>query len=556
MKSVTQELMKRGLLEAGAEQSMLDQCPDDQSRISWLLEQGVGDTAEIASCLADHFRLPLLDIRALAVPRCPIELLDESLIRRFCCLPILLSGKVLLLAVADPCQNDLISDIKFHTGKHVELVIVEFQSLRALIDAVLLPGKASDYVDKALHEEARSDSDLMLNLQNSDTDLEDKPLVRFVNRLLSDAVKLKVSDLHFEPYETYYRVRFRRDGQLYEVARPPLRMAGRLASRLKVMAQLNTSERRIPQDGRIRWQSAEGKKIDFRLNVLPTLWGEKLVLRNLDTSHRLMKLDGLGLGASQLDIVNDALHRSQGLILVTGPTGSGKTQTLYTAIHSLNIANKNIATVEDPVEFNIDGVNQVAVHNQNGLTFARALRAFLRQDPDILMVGEIRDAETAEIAIKAAQTGHLVLASLHTNDALGALDRLANMGVAPYNLAAACSLLVAQRLLRKLCEHCKEPLQLPDDVLKAQGFDEAELNQLTLFQASGCKHCQHGYKGRIGIYEVVPVFEELSQLIMAGQHGQSLTSCARANGYPSMRHAALTNVGLGISSLEEANRLT
>ena len=324
----------------------------------------------------------------------------------------------------------------------------------------------------------------------------------------------------------------------------------------KLMAQLDISERRIPQDGRIRWHINESQSIDFRVSVLPTLWGEKLVLRNLDTSHRLLELDNLGMLEEQLQQFRSALRRSQGLILVTGPTGSGKTQTLYTGIQQLNRAERNIATAEDPVEFTIDGVNQVPVNDRNGLNFSRILRAFLRQDPDVLMVGEIRDQETAEIAIKAAQTGHLVMASLHTNDALGALDRLRNMGVAAYNLAAAASLLISQRLLRRLCEHCKEPLRLPRDTLLAQGFTSDEIPELCLFEANGCEQCHGGYQGRVGIYEVVPVSAELARRIISGEHSGDLATWLRDNSHTDMRRAALLKVRQGISSLEEANRLT
>ncbi len=554
--SVTNELLSRNLIDANQVKQAIAAASGTQSVAGWLLEQGECAEDKVAACLSEHLLLPLLDVESLAWQRSPIELLDESMIKRFKCLPVWLANNVLIVAVADPCQKDLLTDITFHTGKQVELLVTEYKPLLALINNILLQSRNSEYVDEALREEATTDTVPDEQSELRSDDLDDKPLVRFVNRLLADAINLNVSDLHFEPYENYYRVRFRRDGQLSEIARPPLKMAGRIASRLKVMAQLDTSERRLPQDGRIRWHTNEGKKVDFRVNSLPTLWGEKLVLRNLDTSQRLLKMEGLGLEDFQLKAVNKALHSSQGLILVTGPTGSGKTQTLYTAIQQLNLNSQNIATVEDPIEFNIDGVNQVAVNTRSGLTFARALRAFLRQDPDVLMVGEIRDAETAEIAIKAAQTGHLVLATLHTNDALGALDRLANMGVAPYNLAAACSLLVAQRLMRKLCDNCKEPLQLPDKVLMEQGYSEEELRSLSLYQANGCKYCQDGYRGRIGIYEVVPVFDELSGLIIEGQHSQKLSQCVRDRGYHSMRRAALGKVALGMSSLEEANRLT
>ena len=526
-----------------------------QSVIDWLVEHTKNAEDQLAVALADHFQLPLLELSAVDLHRSPIEMLDDKILRSHQCLPLWFCGSALLIAVADPCRADLVADLKFHTGKQIELAIVERQDLLSVIEDVLKLVDAEDYVDKALHEEATLDSQQAAELSLAE-DLDDKPLVRFVNRLLNDAIRIKASDIHFEPYETYYRVRFRRDGQLYEVTRPPLSMAGRLASRLKVMAQLDISERRGPQDGRIRWQATGSRYVDFRVSVLPTLWGEKLVLRNLDTSHRRLNLESLGLDNNQFEQFRSALKSSQGLILVTGPTGSGKTQTLYTGIQQLNKSDRNIATVEDPVEFNIDGVNQIPVNHKSGLSFAQILRSLLRQDPDILMIGEIRDSETAEIAIKAAQTGHLVLATLHSNTALGALDRLAGMGIAPYNLAASCSLLMAQRLLRKLCERCKECLLLPDSVLIEQGFKEQDIPQLSLYQARGCEHCHSGYQGRIGIYEVVPVTNQLSGHIMSGKHSQELIRLSRTNGVIGLRQSALSKVARGITSLEEANRLT
>ena len=557
MNTITEELVSQQLLStAEAHAAEAAAAEQRQSLVSWLLEKELCAEAELACCLANHFRLPLLAVDALAIQRSPLELIDEKIMRKFQCLPLSSRGNTLYLAVADPCRPDLLADVKFHTGKQIELVIVQFQPLLTLLAEVLRENDDSRYVDRALHEEAILGSNTPKQSEVDAAGLDDKPLVRFVNRLLADAIRNKVSDIHFEPYEKFYRVRFRRDGQLYEVVRPPLNMSGRLAARLKVMAQLDISERRIPQDGRIRWRTSGAESIDFRVSVLPTLWGEKLVLRNLDTSHRLLELDGMGMQEWQLQQFTAALGRSQGLILVTGPTGSGKTQTLYTGIQQLNRAERNIATAEDPVEFTIDGVNQVPVNEKNGLSFARILRAFLRQDPDVLMVGEIRDRETAEIAIKAAQTGHLVLATLHTNDALGALDRLQNMGIAPYNLASAATLLIAQRLLRRLCEYCKEPLHLPRDTLMEQGFSADEIQELTLFQADGCEQCHGGYRGRIGIYEVVPVSSELARRIMSGEHSKDLAAFLKSNSHIDMRRAALLKAKQGISSLEEANRLT
>jgi len=578
MNALIEHLEHTGLIKAQqALEAKASSHEKAQSVCQWLLENADCCQKQLASALARYFHLPLLDLNAIAIQRSPIELVDEKLIRSNQCLPLWQRSNMLFVAISDPEQKDLLADIKFHTGKQVELVVVEHQLLLTKIDEVLRESASSDYVDQALHDEAKSNTQVQATSSKIDDELDDKPLVRFINRLLGDAVRIKVSDIHFEPYENYYRVRFRRDGQLLEIARPPLAMAGRIATRLKVMAQLDISERRLPQDGRIRWRSAaedwrtgsgipvktaenRNASVDFRISVLPTLWGEKLVLRNLDSSHRLLEPEGLGFEQEQLLQFRNALHKNQGLILVTGPTGSGKTQTLYTGIQELNRSDRNIATAEDPVEFNIDGINQVAVNNKSGLSFARILRAFLRQDPDILMVGEVRDSETAEIAIKAAQTGHLVLATLHCNSALAALDRLSSMGIPAYNLAAASSLFMAQRLVRKLCRYCKQAIKLPDKILLDQGFTQQSIEKIqaseSLFQANGCAHCHGGYRGRVGIYEVVPVSEQLAGRIMSGASSLELSQVARNSGHLDMRQAALLKVGSGVTSLEEANRLT
>ena len=562
--SLAEHLVARGLLDSEAARTAMAAADrSGTSLVRHLLEVQDVDTTRLAQVLANWFRLPYLDLAAVDRPRCPQGLVDEELLRSHRCLVLWQRGKTLFLAVADPTEGDVVADLKFLTGQTIELVLVEWQQLDnalARCGTSDLPNLVKDQFSAAL------DKDLALEVpgepdrgqvETDTTELDDKPLVRFVNRILAEAISVEASDIHFEPFEKLCRVRFRRDGQLHEVTRPPLHMATRITARLKVMAQLDISERRIPQDGRIRLRLDNGKRVDFRVSVLPTLWGEKLVLRNLDTGSRFLELDSLGMETAQLQLFQGALQRSQGLILVTGPTGSGKTQTLYSGLRLLNTAERNIATAEDPVEFNIEGVNQVPVNHQSGLGFARILRAFLRQDPDVLMVGEIRDPETAEIAIKAAQTGHLVLATLHTNSAVEALSRLTNMGVAHYNLGSAVSLLLAQRLLRRLCSHCKESHQLPDQVLKAAGLTDLPGEQaLQVFQAAGCRHCRSGYRGRVGIYEVVPVTEALSQRIMSGNNSLQLARQAREDGYPTLRQAALHKVARGVTSLEEANRLT
>jgi len=561
--SLAQHLVANDLVDSSAmQQAMTAASRDNISLVRYLRDQLSLDGARLAALLASWFQLPYVDLGAIDLQRCPLELVDEKLLHSRQCLPLWQRGNTLFLAVADPAEVDVAADLKFHTGQAIELVVVDGQQLRFTLSRLggdTLHNFTGSRIGKTL------DADLVLEVtgepaaQEMETDtaaLDDKPLVRFVNRILSEAIAEEASDIHFEPFEKFYRIRFRRDGQLHEVTRPPLPMAGRIAARLKVMARLDISERRVPQDGRIRLRLDANRRVDFRVSALPTLWGEKLVLRNLDTSNRFLDLAGLGMDAQQLNLYQAALRSSQGLILVTGPTGSGKTQTLYAGLSLLNTAERNIATAEDPVEFNLEGINQVPVNHKSGLGFAQILRAFLRQDPDVLMVGEIRDPETAEIAIKAAQTGHLVLATLHTNSAIEALNRLTNLGVAPYNLGSAASLLLAQRLLRRLCSHCKESHRLPEKILRAEGLADCSSSRPNLFQAVGCEHCRAGYRGRVGIYEVVPVTEALSQRIISGNNSLQLARQAREDGFATLRQAALHKVAQGITSLEEANRLT
>jgi type IV pilus assembly protein PilB len=388
---------------------------------------------------------------------------------------------------------------------------------------------------------------------------DETPVVRFVNKMLLDAIRTGASDIHFEPYEKVYRVRFRTDGILYEIARPPAALGARLSARLKVMSELDISERRVPQDGRIKLKLSRTKAIDFRVNTLPTLWGEKIVLRILDPSSAKMGIDQLGFEPEERERLMEALARPQGMILVTGPTGSGKTVTLYTGLNILNTTERNIATAEDPVEINLEGVNQVNVNTRVGLTFASALRAFLRQDPDVVMVGEIRDLETAEIAVKAAQTGHLVLSTLHTNSAAETLTRLRNMGVPAFNIATSVNLIIAQRLARRLCGSCKRALEVPRETLMAEGFTDEDLaTGFELFHPSerGCDKCKDGYKGRVGIYEVVKVTRELARIIMEEGNSIKISEQARVHGFNDLRRAGLVKVMQGVTSLTEVNRVT
>jgi type IV pilus assembly protein PilB len=399
-------------------------------------------------------------------------------------------------------------------------------------------------------EEERDDSG------PSDTDVDDAPVVRFVNKILLDAINSGASDIHFEPYEKSYRVRYRRDGVLKEVATPPVALNRRISARLKVLSRLDISERRVPQDGRMKMKLSKNRAIDFRVNTCPTLFGEKIVLRILDPTSAQLGIDALGYEEDQKQLYMDALDQPQGMILVTGPTGSGKTVSLYTGLNILNTEDRNISTAEDPAEINLPGVNQVNVDNKVGLTFASALKAFLRQDPDVIMVGEIRDMETGEIAIKAAQTGHLVLSTLHTNDAPQTLSRMINMGIAPFNIASSVSLIIAQRLARRLCNNCKKPVDIPKEALLEEGFTEDDLPGLKVYKPVGCDQCDSGYKGRVGIYQVMPISEEMARIIMAEGNAIQLADQAQKEGIRDLRQSGLIKVKQGVTSLEEVNRVT
>ncbi|WP_287811109.1 type IV-A pilus assembly ATPase PilB, partial [Pseudomonas sp.] len=462
------------------------------------------------------------------------------------------------VGVSDPTNHQAISDIQFSTGLNTEAILVEDDKLTDAIEKFFDNGSTGleemadvdlDGVDVESDGGGRDESIVT-------PDADDAPVVRFVNKMLLDAIRTGSSDLHFEPYEKIYRVRIRTDGMLREVARPPINLAGRISARLKVMANLDISERRKPQDGRIKMRISKNKAIDFRVNTLPTLWGEKVVMRILDPSSAQMGIDALGYEEDQKELYLQALRQPQGMILVTGPTGSGKTVSLYTGINILNTVDINISTAEDPVEINMEGINQVNVNPRQGLDFASALRSFLRQDPDVIMVGEIRDLETAEIAIKAAQTGHLVLSTLHTNSAAETLTRLQNMGVAGFNIATSVNLIIAQRLTRKLCMHCKKPIDVPPATLLKEGFPEDRIGTFTVYEPVGCEQCTGGYKGRLGIYEVVKNTSSLQKLIMEEGNSIEISAQMRREGFPDLRTSGLKKVMQGVTSLEEVNRVT
>lgn len=531
----------------------------------YLVNSGNIDGLTIASAASDEFGTPLLDINSISKSSYPKSVVDNKLVKKHHALPIFKRGNRLYVAVADPTNLHALDEIKFNTGLTTEALLVEADKLHAAIESYLnseeeslgdtLGGLDEDSLDDLDIESVDEDGE---NAEDS-SEVDEAPIVRFVNKVLLDAIKTGASDIHFEPYEKAYRVRFRTDGILKEVAKPPTNLAIRLAARLKVMSQMDISERRVPQDGRIKMKLSKTRAIDFRVNTLPTLFGEKIVLRILDPSSAKLGIDALGYEDEQKKMFMDALSQPQGMILVTGPTGSGKTVSLYTGLNILNTVERNISTAEDPVEINLEGINQVNVNNKVGLTFASALRSFLRQDPDIVMVGEIRDLETAEIGIKAAQTGHLVLSTLHTNSAPETLTRLMNMGVPTFNVATTVSLIIAQRLARRLCPHCKKPADdIPQEVLKEEGFHDIGLSdeEITLFHPVGCDKCLNGYKGRVGVYEVVRITSEISRIIMEGGNAIQIADSAKAAGFNSLRISALRKAAFGVTSLEEANRVT
>ncbi len=529
---------------------------------SYLVKNNLIAANDLAHSASNEFGIPLLSIGSIDLESIPSNLVPEKLIRRHHALPIQKRGNRLFVAISDPMNLAALDEFKFNTGITTEAILVEEDKLGAIID------KALEMGDKSISMEGLLDDDLD-NLiisggddskdDDGDPDVDDTPIVRFVNKVMLDAINKKASDIHFEPYEKTYRCRFRVDGILEEIASPPRNLAPRITARLKVMARLDISERRVPQDGRIKMNLSKKRSIDFRVNTCPTLWGEKIVMRILDPTSATLGIDALGYEEDQKQLYLNALSKPYGLILITGPTGSGKTVSLYTGLNILNTPDRNISAAEDPAEINMPGINQVNVNPKVGLTFASALRAFLRQDPDIIMVGEIRDLETAEIAIKAAQTGHLVLSTLHTNDAPQTLTRLSNMGVPPYNIASAVSLIIAQRLARKLCEQCKVPDDVPKEALIEEGFLESEFEpgKLKIFKANGCDQCNNsGYKGRIGIFQVLAISEKMGNLIMENGNAIQLAAQAKKEGFPDLRDSGLEKVRASILSLEELNRVT
>ncbi len=553
-------LVRDNLLSTGdAERIQSEASTQKVPFVTQLVESKKLDSTTVAKVASDEFGVPLFDVSALDLEAAPIKLVSEKIITRHHVLPLYKRGTRLFVAIADPTNIQALDEVKFHTGLGTEPILVEEAKRSQAIEKVL---EASDTTladltgDDGLENlEILADEDDK-GAGGDEEGINDTPIVKFVNKVLMDAINRGASDIHIEPYEKTYRVRYRQDGVLHEVATPPLALSGRIGARLKILSKLDIAERRVPQDGRIKMRISRNRAIDFRVSTLPTLYGEKIVLRILDPASATLGVDKLGFEAHHKAAFMEAIHRPQGMVLVTGPTGSGKTVTLYTALNILNTMDRNISTAEDPVEINVSGINQVHINEKAGLVFSSALRAFLRQDPDIIMVGEIRDLETAEIAIKAAQTGHLVLSTLHTNDAPSTLTRLANMGVAPFNIASSVHLIIAQRLARRLCEGCKKRADIPEPALLKAGYKKEEIGQLQLYTPVGCDGCSDGYKGRVGIYQVMPISEATQQLIMTGGNQLDIEKQGRKEGVFDLRVAALHKARVGVTSLEEVERIT
>jgi len=559
LSGLARKLVANGLLaEQQAHQAQEAALKNNCSFVAQLVESRTLDAYNIAETGAQEFGVPLFDVTAVDMDALAVKLVDEKLVRRHQSLPLFKRGNHLYVAIADPTNLQALDEIKFQTDLHAQAIVVEQNHLSKLIESALASEANSamdDLSDTSLDDLEISGGNEDAGPDITEAEVDDTPVVRFINKVMLDAINKGASDIHFEPYEKKYRVRFRQDGVLREVASPPTSLANKLSARLKVMARLDISERRVPQDGRIKMTLSKNRAIDFRVNTCPTLYGEKIVLRILDPTSAQLGVDALGFEEDQKQHLLQVVHQPYGMVLVTGPTGSGKTVTLYTCLNILNGEDRNISTAEDPAEINLPGVNQVNVNPRVGLTFASALRAFLRQDPDVIMVGEIRDLETAEISIKAAQTGHMVFSTLHTNDAPQTLNRLANMGVPPFNIATAVSLIVAQRLARRLCPHCKQATYVPPEALVAEGFCEDEVGDITVYKAMGCDKCNDGYKGRVGIYQVMPISETMARLIMENCDALMLAEQARKEGIADLRDSGLRKVRAGLTSLEELNRV-
>jgi type IV pilus assembly protein PilB len=551
-------VMEDILDENAAESACVQSNRKNKTLLGWLIKNQSADPDRLAAAAAEEYGIPLIDITAFDLSQAPVSLVSEALIEKHQALPLHLRGNQLFIGMKDPTDHELIDEIAFSSGFHVEPILISARQLEGAIErAMEATSPAFDDFDE---EEGLEDVGFQVDAETteesgSEMAVDETPVVRFINKVLLDAIRKGASDIHFEPYETRYRIRYRLDGVLKNVAGPPIQMSRRLSSRLKVMAGLDIAEKRVPQDGRIKLNLSRNKSIDFRVSTCPTLFGEKVVLRILDSAATKLGIEQLGFDEDQQKLFHSAVKKPYGMVLSTGPTGSGKTVSLYTALQMLNDEGRNISTVEDPVEIRVHGINQVQQNTKQGMTFAVALRAFLRQDPDTIMVGEIRDLETAEIAIKAAQTGHLVLSTLHTNDAPQSITRLMNMGVPSYNITSAVNLVMAQRLIRTL-HVCKKKLELPREALLQAGFKKHELEDLKLYQPGGCSECNEGYRGRTGIFEVMPISDSIARIILEEGNAIRIAEQARQEGILDLRQSALKKVAMGITDLIEINRVT
>jgi type IV pilus assembly protein PilB len=552
-------LVQKGVLkQSEAEQIQTAANGASISFVTQLIASGKMTAASAAEFAATAFGLPLLDLTSFDLSQIAPEWLDIKLITSRRAVPLVRRGNRLFVAMSDPTFLQALEEFRFKTNLVAEPLVVEDDKLTKVI------ARITEANDKSLSNMV-GDDEIELNISSGESttvedtsDVDDAPVVKYIQKMLLDAINMGVSDIHFEPYEKFYRIRYRLDGVLMDIAQPPLALKDKISSRIKVVSRLDIAEKRVPQDGRMKLELSKTKSIDFRVSTLPTLYGEKIVMRILDSSSAMVGIDALGYDPDQKKILMDAIARPYGMILVTGPTGSGKTVSLYSCLNLLNKPGINICTAEDPAEINLPGINQVNVNDKAGLTFSAALKSFLRQDPDIVMVGEIRDLETGEIAIKAAQTGHLVLSTLHTNDAPGTITRLMNMGIAPFNVASSVHLITAQRLGRKLCVHCKRPAPLPIETLMTAGYSEAECDgSWTPFEAVGCDNCKGtGYKGRVGIYEVMPISEDMERIILRSGTQLEIESQARKEGVRSLRQSGLIKVKNGLTSLAEIEAVT
>ncbi|MBI3569875.1 MAG: type IV-A pilus assembly ATPase PilB [Gammaproteobacteria bacterium] len=551
------------LSQQDAERIQSEALGNKVSFVTQLVDSKKLDSATIARVASDAFGIPLFEIDALDLEMAPIKLLDEKIIRRHRVLPLYKRGSRLFIAIADPTNLQAFEEIKFHTGLGTEPILVEEAKLGNAIEKSLAANDTS--LAQLTADDGLDNLELIADQEDTqpggaagtgEEGVNEAPVVKFVNKVLMDAINRGASDIHIEPYEKTYRVRYRQDGILQEIMSPPLALANRISARVKILARLDIAERRIPQDGRMKMRLSKNRAIDFRVSTLPTLWGEKIVMRILDPTSATLGVEKLGFEPEQKQLFLDAVNRPYGMVLVTGPTGSGKTVTLYTALNILNTPDNNISTAEDPVEINVGGINQVNINEKAGLNFASALRAFLRQDPDIIMVGEIRDLETAEIAIKAAQTGHMVLSTLHTNDAPSTLTRMLNMGVPAFNVASAVNLIVAQRLARRLCSNCKKQVDIPKEALLKAGFKEEDIPSLIVYAPVGCDACSGGYKGRVGIYQVMPLTPAMGEIIMRGGNQLDIETEARKSGFSDLRESGLKKIRDGVTSLAEIENVT